>query len=168
MARMELPVLDKFCFIFDLRTGCIVMGIINSILTFILSVLLITFAVNIRDPTEAQMKRDDIDSGMSSVVYTIVVLLAVLLLVKFLLDLVFVYAVYKEKCGIMKKYCIFWIIFLVLFIIGFLKTLFHMDAGHVIAQILFLGKFDLSLHFFLLLPLVRTKTKRKIIILTDV
>lgn len=40
----------------------------------------------------------------------------------------------------MKKYCIFWIIFLVLFIIGFLKTLFHMDAGHVIAQILFLGK----------------------------
>ncbi|XP_049700659.1 uncharacterized protein LOC126055456 isoform X1 [Helicoverpa armigera] len=138
MARMELPVLDKFCFIFDLRTGCIVMGIINSILTFILAVLLITFAVDIRDASE--MKRDDIDSGMSSVVYTIVVLLVVLLFVKFLLDLVFAYAVYKEKCGIMKKYCIFWIIFLVLFIIGFLKTLFHMDAGYVIAQILFLAE----------------------------
>lgn len=40
----------------------------------------------------------------------------------------------------MKKYCIFWVVFLVLFIIGFLKSLFHMDAGHVIAQILFLGE----------------------------
>ncbi|KAJ8719384.1 hypothetical protein PYW08_011559 [Mythimna loreyi] len=137
---MELPVLDKFCFIFDLRTGCIVMGFINSVVTFILSLLLINFACNIRDPTEAQMKRDDIDSGMSSVVYTIVVLLVVLLFVKFLLDLVFVYSVYKEKLGLMKKYCIFWIIFLVLFIIGFLKTLFHLDAGYVIAQIMFLAE----------------------------
>lgn len=30
---------------------------------------------------------------------------------------------------------------MVLFIIGFLKTLFHMSAGYVIAEILFLGKF---------------------------
>lgn len=28
---MELPVFDKFCFVFDLRTGCMVMGIINSV-----------------------------------------------------------------------------------------------------------------------------------------
>lgn len=40
----------------------------------------------------------------------------------------------------MKKYCIFWVVFLVLFVIGFLKALFHMAAGHVIAQILFLGE----------------------------
>ncbi|XP_046968190.1 uncharacterized protein LOC126769547 isoform X2 [Nymphalis io] len=134
---MELPVLDKFCFIFDLRTGCIVMGIINSILTFVLAVILITFAVDIKSAAES--KKDDMD-GMSSVVYTIVVLLVVLLFLKFLLDLIFVWAVYKERCGIMKKYCIFWIVFLVLFIIGFLKSLFHMGAGHVIAQILFLAE----------------------------
>ncbi|XP_059045395.1 uncharacterized protein LOC131841151 [Achroia grisella] len=140
MARMELPVLDKFCFIFDLKTGCITMGIINSVLTFTLAIILITFAVDIKGATEAQLKRDDGDTTMSSVVYTIVVLLVILLFIKFVLDLVFVYAVYKEKCGLMKKYCIFWIVFLVLFIIGFLKSLFHMDAGHVIAQILFLGK----------------------------
>ncbi|XP_031766887.1 uncharacterized protein LOC113513038 [Galleria mellonella] len=138
MARMELPVLDKFCFIFDLKTGCIAMGIINSILTFTLAIILITFAVDIKE--EAQLRRDDVDTPMSSVVYTIVVLIVVLLFVKFVLDLVFVYAVYKEKCGIIKKYCIFWIVFLVLFIIGFLKSLFHMDAGHVIAQILFLAE----------------------------
>lgn len=48
---------------------------------------------------------------------------------------------FQEKCGIMKNYCIFWIVFMVLFIIGFLKTLFHMSAGYVIAEILFLGKF---------------------------
>ncbi|CAH0677159.1 unnamed protein product [Chilo suppressalis] len=139
MARMELPVLDKFCFIFDLKTGCITMGILNSILTFTLAIILITFAVDIRESTELQVKRDD-EVTMSSVVYTIVVLIVVLLFIKFVLDLVFVYAVYKEKCGIMKKYCIFWIVFLVLFIIGFLKSLFHMDAGHVIAQILFLAE----------------------------
>ncbi|KAL4715808.1 hypothetical protein ACJJTC_006387 [Scirpophaga incertulas] len=134
---MELPVLDKFCFIFDLKTGCISMGVINSVLTFTLAIILITFAVDIKE-AETQLKRDD--DAMSSVVYTIVVLLVVLLFVKFVLDLVFVYAVYKEKCGIMKKYCIFWIVFLVLFIIGFLKSLFHMGAGHVIAQILFLAE----------------------------
>ncbi|KAM3958817.1 uncharacterized protein ACR2FA_007219 [Aphomia sociella] len=135
---MELPVLDKFCFIFDLKTGCIAMGIINSILTFTLAIILITFAVDIKE--DVQLKRDDGDATMSSVVYTIAVLLVVLLFIKFVLDLVFVYAVYKEKCGIMKKYCIFWIVFLVLFIIGFLKSLFHMDAGHVIAHILFLAE----------------------------
>ncbi|VVC93407.1 unnamed protein product, partial [Leptidea sinapis] len=123
-ARMELPILDKFCFIFHLKTGCVVMGII---LTFVLAVILITFAVDIKSASE---KREDIDSGMSSVMYTIVILLVVLLFVKFLLELVFIYAVYKEKCGIIKKYCIFWIVFLVLFIISFLKTLFHMGAGH--------------------------------------
>ncbi|XP_035437926.1 uncharacterized protein LOC118267813 isoform X1 [Spodoptera frugiperda] len=140
MARMELPVLDKFCFVFDLKTGCMVMGLANTIITFVLTLLLITFAVNIKDISEAQMKRDDVEYAMSSVVYTIVVLLIVLLVVKFLLDLVFVYAVYKEKCSLLKKYCIFWIIFLVLYIIGFLKTLFHMDAGHVISQIIFIAE----------------------------
>ncbi|KAF9823396.1 hypothetical protein SFRURICE_006609 [Spodoptera frugiperda] len=139
-ARMELPVLDKFCFVFDLKTGCMVMGLANTIITFVLTLLLITFAVNIKDISEAQMKRDDVEYAMSSVVYTIVVLLIVLLVVKFLLDLVFVYAVYKEKCSLLKKYCIFWIIFLVLYIIGFLKTLFHMDAGHVISQIIFIAE----------------------------
>ncbi|CAG9788275.1 unnamed protein product [Diatraea saccharalis] len=91
---MELPVLDKFCFIFDLKTGCITMGILNSILTFTLAIILITFAVDIREATELQVKRDD-EVTMSSVVYTIVVLLVVLLFIKFVLDLVFVYAVYK-------------------------------------------------------------------------
>ncbi|CAB3227870.1 unnamed protein product [Arctia plantaginis] len=137
---MELPVLDKFCFIFGLRSGCIAMGIVNAILSFTLAVILITFAVDIKDLSEAQKSRDDVDASMSSVVYTIVVLLVVLLLAKFISDLVFVYAVFKERAGIIKKYCISWIIFLVLFIIGFLKALFHMEASHVISQILFLGK----------------------------
>ncbi|KAG6455927.1 uncharacterized protein LOC119188981 [Manduca sexta] len=136
---MELPVLDKFCFVFDLKTGCIAMGIINSLLTFILAVIMITFAVDLKT-LEKQLKRDEVDTTMTSVVYAIVVLLVVLLFVKFLLDLVFVYAVHKEKCGIIKKYCIFWIIFVVLFIIGFLKILFYMDAGHVISHILFLAE----------------------------
>ncbi|XP_073945948.1 uncharacterized protein [Choristoneura fumiferana] len=135
---MELPVLDKFCFIFHLKTGCITMGIMNSILTFVLAVILITFAVDIKAASET-VKRDEVDT-VSSVVYTIVILLVILLFIKFVLDMVFVYAVYKQKSGLMKKYCIFWVVFLVLFIIGFLKSLFHMDAGHVIAQILFLAE----------------------------
>ncbi|XP_072949538.1 uncharacterized protein [Epargyreus clarus] len=139
MARMELPVLDKCCFIFHLRTGCICMGIINSLLTFVLAVILITFAVDLKAAADAPLKRDDIESG-TSVVYTIVVLQVILLFIKFFLDLVFVYAVYREKCSIMKKYCIFWIVFMVIFIIGFLKSLFQMEAGHVIAQTLFLAE----------------------------
>ncbi|XP_063385550.1 uncharacterized protein LOC134671621, partial [Cydia fagiglandana] len=134
-ARMELPVLDKFCFIFHLRTGCITMGIMNSVITFVLAVILITFAVDIKAASESKS-----EDAVSSVVYTIVVLMVVLLLIKFVLDMVFVYAVYKEKSSLMKKYCIFWVVFLVLFIIGFLKSLFHMGAGHVIAQILFLAE----------------------------
>ncbi|XP_026313726.1 uncharacterized protein LOC113225605 [Hyposmocoma kahamanoa] len=132
---MELPVLDKFCFVFNLRAGCISMGIINSLLTFLLAVIMITFAVDIKDAADSKD-----GEPMSSVVYTIVVLIVVLLFLKFLLDFIFVYAVYKEKCGIMKNYCIFWIVFMVLFIIGFLKTLFHMSAGYVIAEILFLAE----------------------------
>lgn len=57
--------------------------------------ILITFAVDIKDLSEAQKSRDDVDASMSSVVYTIVVLLVVLLLAKFLSDLIFVYAVFK-------------------------------------------------------------------------
>ncbi|XP_075976992.1 uncharacterized protein LOC142977142 [Anticarsia gemmatalis] len=140
MARMELPVLDKFCFIFDLRAGCMAMGVINSILAFILAIMLITFASEMKELSEAQKSRDDSDANMSSVVYTIVVLLVVLLFVKCLSDLVVVYGVYKEKVSFIKKYSIFWMIFLVLFIVGFLKALFHLDAGYVIAQILFMGE----------------------------
>ncbi|XP_045451908.1 uncharacterized protein LOC123660932 [Melitaea cinxia] len=137
IARMELPVLDKFCFIFNLKTGCIIMGTVNSILTFLMAVILIAFAVDIKQMSDS--KKDDID-GMSTVVYTIVVLIVILLLIKFLSHSVFVWAVYKERAGVIKKYCIFWIVFLVLFIIGFLKTMVHMSAGHVIAQILFLAE----------------------------
>ncbi|XP_053608250.1 uncharacterized protein LOC128674030 isoform X1 [Plodia interpunctella] len=141
MARMDnIPVLDKFCFIFQLKTGCIAMGIVNSILTFTLAIILVTLAVDIKAVTEAQQKRDDTDATMSSVVYSIVVLLCVLLFIKFVLDMIFVYAVYKEKSKIIRKYCIFWLVFVILFVIGFLKSLFHMDAGHVIAQILFLAE----------------------------
>lgn len=61
---------------------------------------------------------------------------------------------FQEKCGIMKNYCIFWIVFMVLFIIGFLKTLFHMSAGYVIAEILFLGKFTQLLIHALNQPLL--------------
>ncbi|XP_063828937.1 uncharacterized protein LOC135078269 [Ostrinia nubilalis] len=94
---MELPVLDKFCFVFGLKTGCITMGILNSIFTFTLAIILITFAVDIKEASEAASKRDDSDATMSSVVYTIVVLLVVLLFVKFVLDMVFVFAVYKAS-----------------------------------------------------------------------
>ncbi|KAI5643225.1 hypothetical protein NE865_04643 [Phthorimaea operculella] len=110
----------------------------EEVLTFLLACLLISFAVDIKEASEAL--RQDGESSMSSVVYTIVVLLVVLLFVKLLLDMIFVYAVYMEKTGIMKNYCIFWIVFLVLFIIGFLKTLFHMDAGYVIALLMFLAE----------------------------
>lgn len=67
----------------------------SKILTFTLAIILITFAVDIKDATEQQLKRDDGEATMTSVVYTIVVLIVVLLFVKFVLDLVFVYAVYK-------------------------------------------------------------------------
>ncbi|CAH4031681.1 uncharacterized protein LOC123712037 [Pieris brassicae] len=136
MARMELPVVEKFCFIFQLKTGCMAIGVISSLVTFVQAVILITFAVDIN---EASDTKGDEKDNMSSVVYTIVILLLILLFIKFLLDLIFVYAVYKEKSSIIKKYYIFWIVFLVLFIISFLKTLFHMGAGHVITQLFFLA-----------------------------
>ncbi|KPJ10650.1 Alkaline phosphatase, tissue-nonspecific isozyme [Papilio machaon] len=106
--------------------------------TLFLAVLLITHVVEMKELE--QLRRDDSDAAMSSVVFTIIILLAVLLIIKFLVDIVFIYAAYKEKCGMMKKYCIFWIVFLVLFIIAFLKTLFQLSAGYVIAQILFLDQ----------------------------
>lgn len=57
---------------------------------------------------------------------------------------------FQEKAGIIKKYCIFWIVFLVLFIIGFLKTLFHMGAGIVIGLMLYLGMILYTLQLSLL------------------
>ncbi|XP_041981099.1 uncharacterized protein LOC121734584 isoform X2 [Aricia agestis] len=129
---MELPVLEKFCFIFDLRTGCMVMGIVHSIITLVLALVVITFA--------SELKAAEREGEGVSVVYTIAVMVVVLLCLKFLLNLVFVYAVHKDKTAIMKKYCIFWVILLVLFVIGFLKTMSHMSAGHVIAQIVFIAE----------------------------
>ncbi|XP_034832816.1 uncharacterized protein [Maniola hyperantus] len=138
MARMDIPVVDKCCFVLDLKTGCMILGIVNSILTFVLAVILITFAVDIKAVWDS--KRDDVDVGTYSVVYTIIILLVVMLFVKFVGDLIFVWGVYKERSGIIKRYCIFWIVFLVLHLIAFLKTLFQMGAGHVISQILFLAE----------------------------
>ncbi|GBP74394.1 hypothetical protein EVAR_80148_1 [Eumeta japonica] len=145
-ARMELPVLDKFCFVFDLRKGCITMGIVNAILTFTSAVIMISFAVDIKEISEATAARRGDEMDITSLVYTICVLMAVLLSIKFVLDMVFVYAVYKERSNLMKKYCIFWMIFLVLYVIGFLKTLFHMSAGQVISHILVLGSCERLLH----------------------
>ncbi|CAF4857365.1 unnamed protein product [Pieris macdunnoughi] len=130
---MEFPVVEKFCFIFPLKTGCMAIGVISSLVTFIQAVILIAFAVDIKEASESKQDEDD---SMSSVV---VILLVILLFIKFLLDLLFVYAVHKEKTNIIKKYYIFWIVFLVLFIISFLNSLFHMNAGHVIEQLFFLA-----------------------------
>ncbi|CAH2229690.1 uncharacterized protein LOC120631594 [Pararge aegeria] len=139
MGRMELPVLDKCCFVLDLKTGCIVLGVVNSILTFVLAVILITFAVDLKDLPET--KRDGVDEGgMFSILYISVIIFVTILFAKFVLDLLFVWAVYKEKSGIIKKYCIFWIVVLVLHIIGFLKSMSQMSAGHLISQILFLAE----------------------------
>lgn len=66
-----------------------------QIITFVLAVILITFSLDIKDAMETQMKRDDAETNMSSVMYTIVVMLVGLLFCKFFMDLVFVYAVYK-------------------------------------------------------------------------
>lgn len=61
-----------------------------QLLTFLLAVIMITFAVDIKDAADSKD-----GEPMSSVVYTIVVLIVVLLFLKFLLDFIFVYAVYK-------------------------------------------------------------------------
>ncbi|XP_023949959.1 uncharacterized protein LOC112054412 [Bicyclus anynana] len=139
MGRMELPVLDKCCFVLDLKTGCIVLGVVNSILTFVLAVILITFAVDLKEMSLVKREFSD-EGGVYSVLYAFVVVFVVVLFVKFLLDLVFVWAVYKEKSGIIKKYCIFWIVVLVLHVICFLKSMPHMGAGHLISQTFFIAE----------------------------
>ncbi|CAG9123032.1 unnamed protein product [Plutella xylostella] len=137
---MELPVLDKFCYVFDLKTGCIIIGVINAVMTLIHAILLTSVAVDMDSSAAVARRLGEGDEGsMSTLVYTMVVLMALLLFLKFLADVVFVYSVYREKTSMIKKYCIFWMVFLVLFIIGFLKTLFHMEASHVIAQLVYLA-----------------------------
>lgn len=62
-----------------------------------LALILITLAVDIKAAATAQAKREDAEAGLSGVVFTIVLLLVVLLFLKFLFDMVFVWAVYKVK-----------------------------------------------------------------------
>lgn len=66
-----------------------------QVVTFLFALFLIMAAVDVNKAAIAQAKRDNTDSGMPSVVYTILLLLVVLLYLKVLFDLIFVGAVLK-------------------------------------------------------------------------
>ncbi|CAH0726761.1 unnamed protein product, partial [Brenthis ino] len=91
---MGLPQLESCCFFFDLKTGNIVMGCLNALLSFILFVIMIVLASTIEPiKYEAEQERDLNAEAALTGLYVMSIILVLMFFVKFIFDMVFVYGV---------------------------------------------------------------------------
>ncbi|KAG7302420.1 hypothetical protein JYU34_013954 [Plutella xylostella] len=109
---MGLPVLETCCFVFDLKTGNIIMGGLNAALSFTLVVSLIVEAASVGAAADAVLGPEE--AAALAGLYAMSVILVFMFLAKLCADVIFIYGVVAERAGIIKAYCIMWIVFFLL------------------------------------------------------
>ncbi|KAJ8719391.1 hypothetical protein PYW08_011566 [Mythimna loreyi] len=137
---MGLPQLTTCCFVFDLKTGCIIMGSINAVLSFTLLSLMIVLAAEV-GAIDAQVKYAgdvELQAGVTGL-YAMSIILVFMFLFKFLFDVVFVYGVSTERQAIIKAYMIMWIVFFILSMFIFFLNIPDMSGGTIFTEIIYIG-----------------------------
>ncbi|XP_063828472.1 uncharacterized protein LOC135077863 [Ostrinia nubilalis] len=137
---MGLPQLNSCCFFFDLKTGTIICGVINSILSFIMLVaLIVTAAIFGSLQSNEEIKNDPDAEAYMTGLYVISIILVLMYLVKFLSDLVFVYGVLRENAGVIKAYLIVWLVFFLLSTFLFFLHIADFHAATIVTEIIYTG-----------------------------
>ncbi|KAL0878725.1 hypothetical protein ABMA27_003776 [Loxostege sticticalis] len=137
---MGLPQLGSCCFVFDLKTGTTILGIINAILSFIMLVTLIVTASIFGALQNSQEIEDDVDAEAAMTgLYVITIILVLMYLVKFISDMVFIYGVIREKASIIKGYLIVWLVFFLLSSFLFFLHVTDFHTATIITQLIYIG-----------------------------
>ncbi|CAH0726756.1 unnamed protein product, partial [Brenthis ino] len=137
---MGLPQLESCCFFFDLKTGNIVMGCLNALLSFILFVIMIVLASTIEPiKYEAEQERDLNAEAALTGLYVMSIILVLMFFVKFVFDMVFVYGVVAERAGIIRSYFIMWVVFTLLSMFTFFLNAPHYGAGAIVMELFYIG-----------------------------
>ncbi|PZC82204.1 uncharacterized protein LOC126055395 [Helicoverpa armigera] len=137
---MGLPQLTTCCFVFDLKTGCIIMGSINAVLSFTMLTLMIVLAAEVGAiDLEVQYAGDiEMQAGMTGL-YAMTIILVIMFLVKFLIDIAFVYGVSTERQGIIKAYMIMWIVFFILSMFIFFLNSPNISVGTIFTELIYIA-----------------------------
>ncbi|CAH1637057.1 unnamed protein product [Spodoptera littoralis] len=137
---MGLPQLQTCCLIFDLKTGCIIMGSINAVLSFTLLSLMIVLAEEVRAIDVELLYAGDVEmqAGVAGL-YAMTVILVFMFLIKFLFDVIFVYGVSTERPGIIKAYMIMWIVFFILSMFIFFLNASNISVGTICTEMIYIA-----------------------------
>ncbi|KAF9420139.1 hypothetical protein HW555_003552 [Spodoptera exigua] len=137
---MGLPQLQTCCFIFDLKTGCIIMGSINAVLSFTLLSLMIVLAAEVGAIDAEVIYAGDVEmqAGITGL-YAMSIILVFMFLIKFLFDVVFVYGVSTERPIIIKAYMIMWIVFFLLSMFIFFLNVSNISVGTICTELVYIA-----------------------------
>ncbi|XP_075977115.1 uncharacterized protein LOC142977230 [Anticarsia gemmatalis] len=136
---MGLPQLTRCCFIFDLKTGCIIMGSINALLSFTLLCVMIVFTAEVGavDP-EVQFPGDIEKQAAITGLYAMCIILILMFLMKFIFDVVFIWGVSTERQTIIKAYMIMWIVFFLLSMFIFFLNSPEFTGGTICTEVFYI------------------------------
>ncbi|XP_049875243.1 uncharacterized protein LOC126373228 [Pectinophora gossypiella] len=138
---MGLPQLQTCCFVLDLKTGNIVLGCINALLSFIMFVVMIVVAVTVSSAEDSGVMNElDVEQQAELTgMYAMSVILVFMFMAKFCFDVFFVYGVVKERAGIIRAYFIMWIVFFLLSVTTFFLNVISYGMGTIFTEVFYIG-----------------------------
>ncbi|KAL4715655.1 hypothetical protein ACJJTC_006234 [Scirpophaga incertulas] len=107
---MGLPEFKTCCCFFDLKTGNLITGVINALMSFTLLVTMIVAAAmagSVEDVVDAMSEDPEVVAAATGF-YAMCIILVIMYLVEFFLDLIFIYGVTIGNTRIIKGYLIMW------------------------------------------------------------
>ncbi|KAG6455917.1 lysosomal-associated transmembrane protein 4A-like [Manduca sexta] len=136
---MGLPRLERCCFVFELKTGNIIIGCINGVLTFVMLVIMIVEASMLGVLQNQATGLDPEEQAALTGLYVMSIILVLMFLAKFLFDVMFVYGVVTERAGVIKAYFITWTVFFLLSMFIFFLNCPKYSAGTVCTELVYIG-----------------------------
>ncbi|XP_068631397.1 uncharacterized protein [Battus philenor] len=137
---MGLPQLETCCFVFDLKTGNIIMGCLNAVMSFIITIIMTVVAASLPPLQEKAFEEKDLEAEAATTgLYVMSIILVLMFLAKFCFDVVFVYGVVVERAGIVRAYFFMWAVFFFLSMFTFFLNAPHYDAGTICVEVFYIG-----------------------------
>ncbi|XP_026500014.2 uncharacterized protein LOC113403639 [Vanessa tameamea] len=137
---MGLPQLENCCFVLDLKTGNIVMGSLNALLSFTMFVIMIVVASTLEPIKYAAEEERDLNAEAAATgLYVMSIILVLMFFAKFCFDIFFVYGVVMERANIIRAYFIMWVVFLLLSIFTFFLNASGYGAGTICMEVFYIG-----------------------------
>ncbi|XP_034832813.1 uncharacterized protein [Maniola hyperantus] len=137
---MGLPQLDTCCFVLDLKTGNIIMGCLNALLSFVMFVIMVVVACTVEPIKDLAVEERDLNAEAAFTgLYAMSIILCLMFLAKFSFDVFFVYGVLVERAGVIRAYFIMWVVFFILSMFTFFLNAPHYTAGHICMEVLYIG-----------------------------